>query len=53
MRFVSHNTVADPWLDLQLMQSCQHHIIANSSFSWCVADASDRKTVCGTGTLVC
>ena len=34
MRFVSHNPVADPWLDLQLMRTCQHHIIANSSFSW-------------------
>jgi hypothetical protein len=47
MRFVSHNTVADPWLDLQLMQSCQHHIIANSSFSWWGAwlNASAKKIV--------
>ncbi len=34
MRFISHNSVADPSLDLRLMSACKHHIIANSSFSW-------------------
>lgn len=34
MRFISHNSVADPWPDLKLMSACRHHIIANSSFSW-------------------
>ncbi len=34
MRFVSHNSVADPWPDLRLMSACRHHVIANSSFSW-------------------
>lgn len=34
MRFVSHNAVDDPWPDMQLMSACQHHVIANSSFSW-------------------
>lgn len=32
--FVTDNPVDDPWLDLHLMKSCHHHIIANSSFSW-------------------
>lgn len=32
--FISHNQAADPWADLMLMSVCQHHIIANSSFSW-------------------
>ena len=33
MKFMSHNPVDDPWLDLRLMRSCQHHVVANSSFS--------------------
>ncbi len=32
--YVSHNSQADSFLDLQLMSRCQHHIIANSTFSW-------------------
>jgi tellurite resistance-related uncharacterized protein len=31
---VQHNTGADSWQDMALMSQCQHHIIANSSFSW-------------------
>jgi hypothetical protein len=32
--FVSHNTGADSYVDMQLMSLCKDHIIANSSFSW-------------------
>lgn len=32
--YISHNTAADSYIDMQLMSSCRHHIIANSSFSW-------------------
>jgi Glycosyl transferase family 11 len=32
--YVNHNSHADSYIDMQLMSKCQHHIIANSSFSW-------------------
>jgi hypothetical protein len=32
--FVDHNTPETDYEDLRLMAHCQHHIIANSSFSW-------------------
>lgn len=32
--FVDHNGPASAFQDLRLMSFCQHHIIANSSFSW-------------------
>jgi hypothetical protein len=32
--FVNHNTEKTDYEDLRLMSLCQHHIIANSSFSW-------------------
>ena len=32
--FVDHNIGLNSFRDLQLMSSCNHHIIANSSFSW-------------------
>jgi hypothetical protein len=32
--FVTHNDPAHAQEDLRLMSLCQHHIIANSSFSW-------------------
>lgn len=32
--FVEQNTGLESYRDMQLMSSCQHHIIANSSFSW-------------------
>lgn len=32
--FVGHNNADKNYEDLRLMSSCQHHIIANSSFSW-------------------
>jgi tellurite resistance-related uncharacterized protein len=32
--FVEHNTQKTDYEDLRLMSLCQHHIIANSSFSW-------------------
>jgi hypothetical protein len=31
---VKHNTGEDSWQDMYLMSICNHHIIANSSFSW-------------------
>ncbi|WP_281336370.1 alpha-1,2-fucosyltransferase [Flavobacterium eburneipallidum] len=35
--FVDHNKNEDSWKDMFLMSSCQHNIIANSSFSWWAA----------------
>lgn len=32
--FVDHNGIDSAFQDLRLMSHCQHHIIANSSFSW-------------------
>lgn len=32
--YVQHNRGADSYNDMRLMSLCQHHIIANSSFSW-------------------
>jgi Glycosyl transferase family 11 len=34
MTFVTTNSGARAYRDMQLMSLCQHHIIANSSFSW-------------------
>lgn len=34
MVFVDHNNEETAHEDLRLMSACQHHIIANSSFSW-------------------
>jgi hypothetical protein len=31
---IDHNGPDKPWLDMHLMSSCKHHIIANSTFSW-------------------
>lgn len=32
--YVDHNHGAESYNDMRLMSMCQHHIIANSSFSW-------------------
>jgi hypothetical protein len=32
--FIEHNVKEDSWQDMYLMTQCQHHIIANSTFSW-------------------
>jgi hypothetical protein len=37
MTFVDANTPDDAADELALMAACRHHIIANSSFSWCAA----------------
>lgn len=34
MHYVNHNSTDEPQEDLRLMTLCQHHIVANSSFSW-------------------
>jgi hypothetical protein len=33
-QYVEHNRGAESYNDMRLMSLCQHHIIANSSFSW-------------------
>lgn len=45
--YVQHNTGAGSYNDMRLMSLCQHHIIANSSFSWWGAwlNASPNKIV--------
>jgi len=35
--FIDHNQNNDNWKDMFLMSSCNHNIIANSSFSWWAA----------------
>jgi Glycosyl transferase family 11 len=44
---VTHNSGKDSWQDMYLMSKCQHHIIANSSFSWWGAwlNADKKKVV--------
>ncbi len=32
--YITHNGVSADYCDLELMRTCKHHIIANSSFSW-------------------
>jgi hypothetical protein len=36
-RYIDHNRGAESYNDMRLMSLCQHHIIANSSFSWWAA----------------
>lgn len=33
-KYVDHNNGSESYNDMRLMSLCQHHIIANSSFSW-------------------
>ena len=42
--FVSGNEGANSYLDMYLMSLCEHHIIANSSFSWWGAWLSSSNT---------
>ncbi|MBC7409534.1 MAG: alpha-1,2-fucosyltransferase [Arcicella sp.] len=35
--FIDYNTEENSWIDMFLMSSCSHNIIANSSFSWWAA----------------
>lgn len=45
--YIEHNTGNESYNDMRLMSLCQHHIIANSSFSWWGAwlNASEEKLV--------
>ena len=47
VEIVDHNRGAQSWNDLRLMSQCQHHVIANSSFSWWAAWLGERpgKTI--------
>jgi len=42
-RVMVDNTDSKAWQDLVLMSYCQHHIIANSSFSWWGAWLADQR----------
>ncbi|MEY3598257.1 MAG: hypothetical protein RL521_679 [Bacteroidota bacterium] len=44
-QFIDHNRGADSFKDMQLMSLCQHHIIANSSFSWWGAFLSQHQGI--------
>lgn len=45
--FIDNNCDDNDWIDMLLMSSCQHNIIANSSFSWWAAwlNKNTDKTV--------
>ena len=45
--FINHNKGVESFNDMRLMASCQHNIIANSSFSWWGAwlNSNQNKTV--------
>src|SRR5262245_48269614 len=48
VEYVRHNTGQQGHEDIRLMSHCQHHIIANSGFSWWGAwlDPRPEKIVC-------
>jgi hypothetical protein len=49
--YIEHNQGMESYNDMRLMSLCQHHIIANSSFSWWGAwlNPSAEKTVIAPG----
>lgn len=42
-QYIDHNQGAESYNDMRLMSLCQHHIIANSSFSWWGAWLNPRQ----------
>lgn len=43
VEYIQHNSGVDSYKDMELMSSCKHNIVANSSFSWWAAWLNGNK----------
>ena len=43
VKFISHNSGSNSYLDMYLMSLCKHFVIANSTFSWWAAWLAENK----------